>query len=1208
MSATSRTRPIASSPWTETLSTTVTGPSDDRGLRDLDLRLGYDTADEALREFYVPSLARAVTYDRSVGYFRASSIAVAAKGLSRFISGGGTCRFLIGAEVADEDRDALTGATDIPPDFAAKLADGLATSDEVAQRRLEVLAWLVKEGRAEIRVAIAVDAQGVPLPPGVAVPYFHEKVGVLRDHRGDGVVFHGSINESAAAWAHNFESFSVFCSWDGTAGHYDLWVNKFEQRWNGKVPGFRVYPLPDALAERLVSLAPTEAPPDRDVEEPEVPADRTTLARFVSIGPRLVGADALAEATSVVSLFPHQRKVAERLAGQYPRSWLVADEVGLGKTISAGLALRRLLLTGRVGRALILAPANVCQQWQDELFEKFGLWVDRLEGSHWHGAHPDDVQPVPPGANPYAARDVLLVSSHLARLPRHQRLILDAPPLDLVVVDEAHHARRRGADLDEYRPSRLLQLLDSIRDANHSRATWLLTATPMQIHPVELVDLLRHVGLGGALESYAVFERFYTELGKDDDAATSWRFLAQSLRETPLPPPDAADRAMLERIGAKVGPVHRSRIESFLDPGHDPEQIASELGAEGRRHLRAWLRHRSPVGQLVTRHSRRTLKRYRDQGLLGEPIADRDVEAVPVSFSPEEKALYADLDGLLDRLMDAHGTRKGAGFVLTVYRRRLTSSWTAIRRTFERRLAKEQMGLELDLLDEAEEELETDDGDTVDDVAAVPLSAEDLAELHRYVDRLGKVADSKFDVLADHLDHARGSGRAIIVFTQFTDTLDYLRDRLHPAYRSHLATYSGSGGQQWLEDEGWVGISKQDLVERVRSGVVSLILATDAASEGLNLQTASYLISYDLPWNPMRAEQRIGRIDRIGQRHPTVTVRNFVIPGTVEESVYRALATRIDLFSGLVGQLQPILGATEETFKRIFRAPRSERAQTEREAIDELLAKVDDLEHGGIELSDEDPLPVPDHPEPPVTLEELRACLSEELDVTLDTPNRPATFDPSRVSRDPERWTALATYGHPQLPAAIDAVTGSAPATSPTLVIRELGNLAVAYRADRTPPARVRRLRDLVDLGAPVSATEADQLAHQELERAGEELAARERGVLAVQRTRWLGGIHRRFRQIVARAVHAEAVRRMRLDGELPEPRLVWMDLTQDPHPGWANADVFRQWLELDVVELLPRGGPGLDQRSDRELVRVRSESGDQLVALIEEWKAVAQP
>jgi superfamily II DNA or RNA helicase len=1181
---------------------------EERGLRDIGLRLGYDTADEALRDFYVPALSRAVSYDRSVGYFRVSSLSVAARGMSRFIAGGGQARFLIGAEVGEEERDALVGAQEIPPLFAAKLAAGLVPSDEIAQRRLEVLAWLVKEKRLEIKVAIAVDEDGVPTPPGMEVPYFHEKIGILRDHLGDGVVFQGSVNESATAWSHNFESFSVFQSWDGTSGHFDLWVGKFERRWRGDVPGFRVFSLPEALEEELVKYAPSETPPSRDVEEPEERADRSTLSRFLLAAPHLLEAQALAEATSGVTLFPHQRKVAERLTDEYPRSWLVADEVGLVKTISAGISLRRLLLSGRAKRVLVMAPANVCSQWQDELFEKFGLWVPRLDGNKISGAHPSDVRPVPAGSNPYQDHDVLLVSSHLARLPRHQDQILAATRYDLIVVDEAHHARRRAADLDEYRPSRLLQLLDRLTAADHAKAMWLMTATPMQIHPIELLDLLRQVGMSGAMERFEEFEHFYMEIGKKDDAATNWAYLARTLKDTPLPPFNAADRAMLAHIETRIGPVQRSRIERFGATEQDDAQLAEELGAEGRRELRAWLRQRSPVGEFVTRHSRQTLKRYRDQGLLNEPIADRDVQAVPVPLTNEESDLYAELDGLLDRLMAAHGKRQGAGFVLTVYRRRLTSSWTAIRRTFERRMTKEGLALELDLLEEAEEDLETDEGEVIDDTAAVPLTAADHAEIEQYIARLGKVADSKFDVLEQHLNEARGSGRTIIVFTQFTDTLDYLRDRLHPSYRSHLATYSGSGGRQWLEDEGWVGISKQDLVERVRSRIVSVILATDAASEGLNLQAASYLISYDLPWNPMRVEQRIGRIDRIGQQEPVVTVRNYVIPGTVEESVYQALADRIDLFSGLVGQLQPILGATEGAFRQIFRTPLSERAHAQQQAIDELMQRVDDLERNGIELGDEDPLPDPEYSEPPVTLEELRACLVEDLDITLDSSGRPATFDAKRVSRDPEHWTALATYGHPALGPALSQLVAASGADRSALVISDRGRLSVAYRSDRTPPQRVRNVRELFDLGDAVSSGEAATVAVADLELAADHERAQEQELARARRERWEVQIRRRFRQLVLQTVRAESLLRLRRDGELPDPQLVWMELNQDSKSGWINADPFRLWLEIDLGEILPRGGPGADDRTDRELGNIRTEAGKELLALIQEWMAIAMP
>lgn len=683
------------------------------GLRDVAFRLGYDTADEALRDFYVPALSRSTRYDRSVGYFRASALAVAARGVSRFIASGGTMRLLVGAEVRESDTDALRGALEIPREFAERLRKELVPEDEIARRRLEVLGWLAREGRLHVRVAIAVDERGEPVPQGQAVPYFHEKIGILRDHRGDGVAFQGSVNESATAWTHNFESFSVYRSWGG------------------------------------------------------------------------------------VTPFPHQRQVVERLAGEYPRSWLVADEVGLGKTISAGLSLRRLLFSGEVKRALILAPANVCRQWQDELFEKFGIWAHRFDGHRLHGAHPV-------GVNPYDAKGILIVSSHLARRSQHQRLLLAALPFDLIVVDEAHHARRQGfQDLTRYRLSRLMHLLDQLAERDLLPAVWLLTATPMQVHPMELRDLLRYVGLTGALEDWSAFQRFFAELAKEEPERTDWTFLSRMLAGTPLPPLGPAEEAFLARVEAKLGPIQRARIERFGQSGDDADMIANDLGASGRRELRVWLRQRSPVGQLVTRHTRETLKWYRAQGLLNEPVADRDVDTKSIVFTPEEQELYEDLDRLLDRLMEAHGSRQGAGFVLTIYRRRLTSSWHAIHRTLIRRLDREGLALELDLLDEDEvEDLDTGDETTVDDAEAVPLTRDHTDELRSYVDRIEVVQDSKFDQLVRDLNEARSSGHATIVFTQFTDTLDVLRDRLSPTYRSQLATYTGNGGCVFRDEQG----------------------------------------------------------------------------------------------------------------------------------------------------------------------------------------------------------------------------------------------------------------------------------------------------------------------------------------------------------------------------------------------------------------------
>ena len=1177
---------------------------------DLSLPPGFDSGDDILTRFYIPVLQRAVRYDRSVGYFRSSALSVAARGMARFLRHCTSMRLLVGADLTEVDVDALQGKVAIPEDLAARLASQLVTTNDVDRQRLGVLGWMVKQGLLQVKVAVPRDPiSGRLLPRADAGDgYFHEKIGVLWDAGNVGIAFQGSINESLTAWTKNFESFSVFRSDDGTAAHFDLWAAKFDERWKDEVPSIKVFDLPAAVEQHLISIStPDDALPLRDPAEPAQRADRGTVAKYLAVASRLWSSAGLAEATCAVAPFPHQRKVAERLAGLYPRPWLVADEVGLGKTISAGLALRRLLLSGQVKRALILAPANVARQWQDEMFEKFGLWVPRYDQGRIWGAHPSEVTEVPSGSNPYDTHHVLLVSSHLARLPKHRAMILASRHHDLLVVDEAHHARRSGSDLDRYQPSHLLRLLDEVREHDHATALWLMTATPMQVDPIELVDLLSHLGFSGPLAEMPNLMAFYAELAKKDDAKTNWKLLHRGVESLHHIPGTEAEATLLDRIERKLNILSRERIERFGTPGTDPSQLVSLLSPAEKRELREWIRQRSPVGLFMTRHTRATLKRLRDDGLLTEPLADRDVQAKTINFSPYEQALYDDLTALLDRLNAAHGTKKGAGFVLTVYRRRLTSSWAAIRNTITNRLAKEESLIEDALFEDEFDSLEDDTDGRVDDRKALPLTDADLDDLRGYLNRLDQISlseDAKYRRLTTDIDSARAEGRAVIVFTQFTDTLAYLRDALQSVYGQVLATYTGSGGAVWQAGH-WHGIAKKDLVDRVRARKVDIILATDAASEGLNLQALNTVINFDLPWNPMRVEQRIGRIDRLGQQAPTVIIRNYVIPGTVEESVYSALADRIDLFSGIVGNLQPILGATERAFERVFRAPASERERVKKEEIAALLAKADELQTSGLlSDSDEDPWPDPSYPPSPVTLASLRDACIEDLDISPSNSDRAASFEPGEVSRDPQKWRALATYGHPQLDADIAALAAVA-TIDPAVVIHDAVVSAVV-RADQTPPLPVLTLAGLDDLGTPVAVGEAEDEATR--------LTSSERlirlGHLDDSRRLSRQDDNRRTSQevgrLIRRAVVAESILRRRSGTGLSDPFFVWKDLSAESP--WSHAVKFCGRVGVRAEDLMLTTVPHDDGRPENFLRSDLRDSGAELVELIKAWLARQKP
>jgi hypothetical protein len=181
-----------------------------------------------------------------------------------------------------------------------------------------------------------------------------------------------------------------------------------------------------------------------------------------------------------------------------------------------------------------------------------------------------------------------------------------------------------------------------------------------------------------------------------------------------------------------------------------------------------------------------------------------------------------------------------------------------------------------------------------------------------------------------------------MVFTQFTDTLDFLRTYLVKHSDAGVMCFSGRGGEILSSDGRWDIISRDDTKKRFRDGKAEILLCTDAAAEGLNFQFCGALINYDLPWNPMRVEQRIGRIDRLGQRHDVIRIVNLHYANTVETDVYMALRRRIRLFEDFVGGLQPILSTLSNKIRTVTLSEGDNKERMTAELVD------------GVEHPDED--------------------------------------------------------------------------------------------------------------------------------------------------------------------------------------------------------------------------------------------------------------
>jgi hypothetical protein len=434
-------------------------------LADVSWKVSYGPTDDRLRELYIPALSRSVTYARTAGFFSSGALAVAAAGVAHLVRNGGRMRLLVGAKLSEEDVRAIErGEEAFGQVLEQRLLEALEELErdpsDPARKRLEVLAWMVAQGTLQIRVVLPTGPDGRPLPADVATDYFHPKEGLFTDACGHMLAFSGSANETRHGWLHNYENLMVFTSWGNVRPWLLQIAARMDRLWQDREEGWRALPVPEAVRLRLIRYAPEE-PPEKDPLEqpvrprPRIPADQKEriVFQFLRDAPLLPGGERVGAQTAVVRPWPHQVRIVREVIRRFPERFLLADEVGLGKTVEAGLILRSLLLAGRVRRCLILVPRSVLRQWQEELYEKFSLNIPSYEGQGFR----DYFGEVPaPAGNPWNAYPVLLASSQLAKRRDRMMEVLAAEPWDLVIIDEAHHARRKEFRTEAYRPNRLL--------------------------------------------------------------------------------------------------------------------------------------------------------------------------------------------------------------------------------------------------------------------------------------------------------------------------------------------------------------------------------------------------------------------------------------------------------------------------------------------------------------------------------------------------------------------------------------------------------------------------------------------------------------------------------------------------------------------------------------------------------------------------------
>lgn len=607
-----------------------------------------------------------------------------------------------------------------------------------------------------------------------------------------------------------------------------------------------------------------------------------------------------------IDFYPYQFKPVVKFIESPTERMIIADEVGLGKTIESALIWLELQARKQAKRLLVVCPTEIlARKWVEELRHKFIIdarlvkfqdlqtefeELERLGSAHafalvatYSGLRPPrsekDRLDEAPGESKVSPKTALC---------QHLRSWQQAhSPVDLVIFDEAHHMRNAGTSN--------FQLGDSL--SQNAGAVLCVSATPVNNGNNDLHSLLRLVD-----EDFFRNQRLFSQLLETNRPAVQ---LANALARTPV------DQKLLHTAMEGLGespfvqdsPLF-ARLETLIAEGDlsNPEQIAK---------CQSMAEHLNLLGSYVTRTRRSQVKEHRP---IREPVV------LNVTYDPIEMQLYKAILGIVRRRCQLDN-RPFHIFQVIGLQMRAASSLAVLAKEIQRG----RFGDARDLLAEAFGDEEIDGHDPFEIEQEQILDAREIEALLEYD---YETNDTKYQALESHILE-KLNGEKAVIFSFFKGTLRYLERRLN---KKGITTSLIHGDIDYD--------SRREAVDAFNApGGAQVLLSSEVGSEGIDMHhNCRCLVNYDLPWNPMRVEQRIGRIDRVGQKADKLSVIHIKVKGTIEERIYDRLHDRLMLFANSLGDLESVIGKevqelTIDLLSNELTAEEEERRIQERELV-----------------------------------------------------------------------------------------------------------------------------------------------------------------------------------------------------------------------------------------------------------------------------------